>query len=129
MWGRKRPIAGERPVEQQDWPDAHAYLSQNVSPQAASFFTDLFFPQLVMVRGCMLRSLAYNPEFFEQWWVHFDGDTEGVESMINHLHLWEVFALEDGKEYPELDSVALRVAQTWKLNAEQLFPTALSQPG
>jgi hypothetical protein len=84
---------------------------------------------MVMVRGCMLRSLAYNPEFFEQWWVHFDGDTEGVESMINDLHLWEVFALEDGKEYPELDSVALRVAQTWKLNAEQQFPDRIVTTG
>lgn len=52
---------------------------------------DLFFPQFVEYRGCVLVPWNAEPSNVDRWLSECDGDVRAVESVLNHLHLWDLF--------------------------------------
>lgn len=102
--------------------DANAYLGEHLSVTTASLFTELLFPRMVLVRGCVILASRYEPENFERWWASTGGDHSAVERAINHIHLWDVFEPDNDFEERALEQLAGRVADTWSLQVQRLFP-------
>lgn len=107
---------------------AEVYVSQEVNLAAVVAMTDLLCPRFVDVEGAVLVERKYSPESFLEWKTRFEGDLRGVESMLNHEHVWDLFQfdseaeVEDGPSYAALEVVAERMAITWKAAAEAQFP-------
>lgn len=98
-----------------------AYISQNVSVAAAAVVTELFFPELVSVRGCVLLVSRYEPSNFEEWWDRAEGNCQSVECAMNHIHLWDLFESTGEAEEHALVALAHRFLA-------QLGGSSLSRP-
>lgn len=103
-------------------PDAYAYMAEHLGVTSAFFFARLLAPDLVLVRGCVIRRDRYSPANFEQWGSSEAGNTESIERALNHLHLWDVFEPEGKVEERALEVLAVRIARSWELHATQAFP-------
>jgi hypothetical protein len=102
--------------------DVGAYLGEHLSVTTASLFTELLFPHMVLVRNCVILASRYEPENFERWWASTGGDHNAVERALNHIHLWDIFEPNGDPEERALEELASRVAETWCLQAQRLFP-------
>lgn len=103
-------------------PDSLSYLSEHLTLTAAVLFADLMLPDLVEVRGCVLRRAAYDPAVFDEWWATEKGQVAAIERVINHLHLWDVFEPTDAGEEAALSWLAGRIAESWQRHGASLFP-------
>jgi hypothetical protein len=95
------------------------------SVQLAYSFASLFWPDFVEVDGALILKEHYSPENFEHWREHFKGDLTGVEKMINHVHLEDLFM--NGKGDYELDdrvwvTVMAVLEETWRASIKVRFP-------
>ena len=50
------------------------------------------------------------------------GDTQEIERVVNHLHIWDLFTPAGPIEEKALELLAQRVAQAWQVHAERQFP-------
>lgn len=71
------------------------YLSMRGGPTLALAFAELFWPRFVEIRGCVLLKERYEASNFETWWEKLSGHTHEIEAMINHIHLWDLFDLDE----------------------------------
>jgi len=51
-----------------------------------------------------------------------DGNTQEIERVVNHLHIWDLFTPTGSAEEKALELLAQRVAQAWQTHAERQFP-------
>lgn len=101
-WDRRTGGAGLMSFVGQEGTFAHSLATLWLCP-----------PSLIEVHGCVLLEELYEPNNFEHWWDQLAGDTQRVESIINHIHLRDVFNRE---QIPEeaLSQFTLRLAELWR---------------
>ena len=97
----------------------------NGSNRLAVAFGRLFWPEFIGVEGCVLLESRYSPENFRLWSDHFGGDCTGIESIINHLHLYDL-CLNDPNfaetKLPELEELARTLLKCWECALKEAFP-------
>lgn len=103
-------------------PDLLSYIQSEVSITSTILISELMFPDLVIVRDCLLLSMKYDSSNFEEWWEKTGGEPQSVEGVLNHVHMWDLFDPVDEIEERGLEALAHRIAQSWKLHAEHEFP-------
>ncbi len=85
------------------------FIGQTVSVARAVAVGNLIWPRFEEVRGCILLADRHAAVSVDQWWDQLDGDRSGIESVLNHLHLWDVFTtdddVDDGEAFRELASI------------------------
>lgn len=105
--------------------DTWSYLNLRADFDLAAAFAKLFWPDFVEVDGCVLLQREYSPEAFAEWMERFDGDRRAVESMLNHVHISDLF-LNSRKDvtYPgELyDFLAHALMLGWKQVLQDKYP-------
>lgn len=69
-------------------------------------------------------SERYEPANFCEWWRQLSGDVAAVESVVNHVHLYDVFDHSDN-ELPDevLEDLARVVAKCWKCALGDAYPS------
>lgn len=77
-------------------PHIWAYLSHHSTPGLAALFGKLFRPDFVEVEGCILLAENYRPGEYAAWAQQFDHDRGRIERMINHTHVYDLFATRAG---------------------------------
>jgi len=77
----------------------------------------------VEIRGCVLRSGAFTPETFEQWWSVTGGRRQAIERVINHLHIWDLDAQGDTPDDEPANAAAEAIATAWRARLAETFPT------
>jgi hypothetical protein len=97
-------------------------MSLKVGITGATIVSELFFPELIEVRGCILLASGYEQANFDEWWETTAGDHIAIERVINHLHLWDLFEPSGEPEERALEVMARRVAQAWRCHAVETFP-------
>lgn len=111
-WSR----AWEPPLTELDFVAAH------VSITSATLFTQIMFPDLLCVRGCLIVRRHYKPEFFEQWWEQSGGNLREVERNVNRMYLWHHFEPEGPEQEAAVAYLASKIALSWRLQATLAFP-------
>ena len=81
--------------ELQDWNegrgiDLSGYLQCLGNYELAIAFVHFFWPSFVEHDGCVLR-VAPDIKNYEDWKKSFAGDRSGIESMLNHVHIVDIF--------------------------------------
>lgn len=59
--------------------------------QLAADFSKLFWPDFVEVDGYVLLAEQFEEADVAQWRQQFGDDRKAVESMVNHVHLYDLF--------------------------------------
>ncbi len=100
------------------------YLSQQGGASLAVACSYLFWPSFIEVNGCVLLEERYEPENFHEWWERLSGNIPEVEDMINHVHLWDIFYLDED-ELPDgkLEELACVMAKCWECALSEALAT------
>lgn len=98
------------------------YRANRLSLTDAYATSDLFDPQLTEVDGFLVRSAVVGS--LENWRDHPELDRGGIESMANHVHVWEGFAEADldADAYRACEILAQRIADAWRGAAARSHP-------
>jgi hypothetical protein len=93
--------------------DVLRFLGDATDPEIALAVGHLLWPCFVEARGCVLRQDAYSLQNLERWWNELDGDVACIESVVNHLHLWDVFPNYDASAAGVVSELADLLVHTW----------------
>ncbi|MEN3538233.1 hypothetical protein AAH991_24195 [Microbispora sp. ZYX-F-249] len=102
--------------------DVRAFLLANVTVGEAAALSLLFWPEFVEYRDCVFLGALFDKRSVDTWFEELKGDRSAVENVVNHLHLWDVFAPRSESEYAILPEVASRVAAMWRAALRDAFP-------
>jgi len=82
------------------------FIGQTVSVARALAVGSLIWPQFEEARGCVLLAGRNAAASVDQWWDQLHGTPSRIESVLNHVHLWDVFPsdhdINDGGAFREL---------------------------
>jgi hypothetical protein len=101
------------------WRDIH----ERGDAQLALAFARLYWLAFVERRGCVLIEHRAVEEAISTWLEHSSGDTQQVEGMLNHVHLWDQLPADQS----ELDDEALMevgrtIVRCWHAALAEQFP-------
>lgn len=99
--------------------DFTGVLQHQVGVSNVMMSARLLWPPFVEERGCVLLPWVDADVGLDQWWEPLGGDVAQIESMVNHLHLWDLFP--DGA-HETLVVLGETLVQTWSAALEVQFP-------
>ncbi|MEU5642420.1 hypothetical protein [Streptomyces milbemycinicus] len=101
------------------------FLTQNCSVGMWLAFSHLVCPKFVEVQGCILWERKYDPENFQTWHRHLDGNIYKIETIINRLVVGDIVQCDDTPEdLRALSDIARAVADCWKATLARAFPSS-----
>ena len=101
-----------------------SFLDARADIELAVAFSKLFWPDFVEADGCIFLAERYDPQLVEQWQQQLRGDRAGIEKVVNHVHLYDLFNNSPGSTpdllfYQYLGQVLLTC---WSAALERAFP-------
>ena len=80
-------------------------------------------PEFVLIRDCVIRDRPGVREGFEHWWELHREEPWAIESVMNHVHLYDlVDESYDDTELGLLEQTAHRIANSWRAKLQHDFP-------
>ncbi|MEU0641775.1 hypothetical protein [Streptomyces umbrinus] len=98
------------------------FMSANVSVAEAAALADLYWPKLVEYRGRVFLGFKFDGKSIDDWYGRLAGDWRAVESVVNHVHLWDYFVITLESEYTALPELAETIAVIWRAAVQKAFP-------
>lgn len=98
------------------------FLPNEGGAELAIAFCALFWPDFIEVEGCIILREKYIPSSFETWWKQLDGDRTAVESVLNHVHLWDLFSGDENIPEGGLEYLGGVLRCCWECSLRQAFP-------
>lgn len=103
--------------------DLFSYIEDVVSPEDSLIFCKWLFPDFVVFEDSVILEMKFDEPAFRVWLDHFSGDKAGVERMLNHTHLYDVFSgcgsAVDEVVFEQLSNV---LAMSWRMVLKAQFP-------
>lgn len=72
--------------------DLSDYVSFNIHPEDALSVLALTNPAFVEVDGCVFLGNNFEADNHEKWRDQFEGDKYKLQLLINHVHIYDLFA-------------------------------------
>lgn len=118
-------------------PSSRDFLIANVSIGSLASVMELLWPRFLVQCDCVILEWAGNQDNTAQWHARLGGDCSAVEKVVNHVHLWDLFAPEDTEgaedsstlEEAFLASMLEVLAKTWITSANDQFPDRTFEVG
>ena len=98
------------------------FLMANVTVPEAAVISMLFWPDFVEFQGCVFLEFKFDEDGVGVWIDQLKGDLRAVESVVNQVHLWDMFAPTSPKEYAVLSQLAGRLVDMWRSALRRAFP-------
>lgn len=99
------------------------YVETRGSFELAVAFVNLFWPEFVERRGCIIRAVGFNEKNFEEWWATANGDRAIIERALNHLHVADIVPSDRAEvEDDVLRYLGQQISEMWRSRVAQLFP-------
>lgn len=103
--------------------DIFSYVSAVCNPEDSLLFCRLLFPDFFVRDGAVCLSAKYDSEIFSLWLSKYNGDVCAVEKIMNHTHLYDIFAgCSDDVDDVVFEQLAEVVALSWRLVLKDKFP-------
>lgn len=103
--------------------DPRTFLLSSVTVGEAAAMSLLFWPEFTEYRGCVFLTFLFDAQAIDNWFGEFKEDGRAVEAVVNHVHLWDVFAPKTEAEYALLSELGPRLGEMWKAALKLSFPT------
>jgi hypothetical protein len=102
-----------------DGKDVHVqgYMLANVRVADAVVLADFYWPRFVEYRGGVFLASRFRKQAVDDWFTRLEGDLRAVESVVNHIHLWDCFSPGTEAEYSALSRLAKGIAMMWECAA------------
>ncbi|WP_225935533.1 hypothetical protein [Pseudomonas muyukensis] len=103
--------------------DIFSYVEDVVSPEDSLIFCKWLFPDFVVFEDSVILAMKFDEAAFRIWLQHFSGDKAGVEKMLNHTHLYDVFS-GCGSSVGEVvfEQLSNVLAMSWRMVLKERFP-------
>lgn len=100
------------------------YLSVRGDFELAAAFTKLFWPDFKNVEDCILLAEQYEQETFQEWKQKLNGDRKQIESVINHVHIYDLFlnTKNENLDPAIYETIATAMMKCWKCALSEAFP-------
>ena len=96
---------------------------RSIDAESLAEITALFAPEFVEYRGGVFRADEFDRENVDTWFEQNQGDIPSVESVVNHVHLFDVVTDNYENDQPaDLWAIALRLADVWRAVLTTRFP-------
>lgn len=92
------------------------------SAEEALDFARQFAPRWVEHNGCVINEAAFEAESFAQWWDSCRGNAQAVETVLNHVHLWDLLPNTGKDDYGPLWELGEILVLTWTASLRRAFP-------
>lgn len=102
--------------------DPRTFILSTTTVAEAAATSLLFWPEFIEYRGCVFLRFVFDEGAIENWFSELNGDGRAVESVANHVHLWDVFAAKTDAENRVLAELASRLAKMWNAALRLAFP-------
>ncbi|MFI2661534.1 hypothetical protein [Micromonospora carbonacea] len=102
--------------------DPRSFLQSTASVGEAAAMSILFWPEFTEYRKGVFLGFLFERRGVDAWFDELKGDEVAVEGVVNHVHLWDVFAPKVEAEYAVLAELAPRIAAMWRAALESTFP-------
>ncbi|MGH7511174.1 MAG: hypothetical protein ACREMZ_17175 [Gemmatimonadales bacterium] len=102
--------------------DPRTFLLATVTVGEAAAMSTLFWPEFVEYRDGVFLKFLFERSGVDVWFDELKGDRSAVEGVVNHVHLWDVFAPRSEVEYAVLGDVVPRLAAMWRAALKVSFP-------
>lgn len=104
-----------------------SYVAENVEVHQAAAVLMVLWPKFAQIDGCYvwLRSNEEDKleESVQTWMKKCDNDRSTVESVVNHLHLWDMFDSNGDDEIESaLEWMASVLEKSWACSLKEQFP-------
>jgi len=99
-----------------------AYMANHLSTTNASIFLDIVVPQFLVRDDCVLVEFLTSDKSFVQWKELHNGDVSRIERSVNRLILWSWFDFDNEIEERAIESMAEKIAFSWRSCASAVFP-------
>jgi hypothetical protein len=102
-----------------------SYLNYNFDTNAAIAFSKLYFPDFVEYEDCIILSVLFNLETFNEWFEELNGNIKEVEKMCNLYEVKDFFHINRGDEIDEetLKIFANLLSTAWAISLNKLYPS------
>lgn len=90
--------------------------------EAVDELTELVWPDLIEVQGCVVRRRSYSPETFATWWDRYGAEPWRIEAVLNEVHLYDRVSEFEPADMARLEGVAERIAEAWASALARRFP-------
>lgn len=100
------------------------YLNGRADFSLAAAFSKLFYPEFIVVDGCVLLAEHYDPLNFQEWKNKLNGDGKRIESIINHVHVHDLFLrANDRTSDPSIyEVIGTTMKKCWRCALSEAFP-------
>lgn len=94
--------------------DSGVYISETIRPEDFLISSRLFFPDFVEVNDCVFLSGRYIESNYNDWMEKLQNKSS-VESMLNHVNMYDIFS---GSDQDISDSIFNQIATVLKFSWE-----------
>jgi len=102
--------------------DSYGYLSCMGNYELAIVFANYFWPTFIEHDGCIFCD-PVNVENYEQWKVETNDDKTAIESVINHVHILDIFPnVEQPPTQKQLVYLGRQLQEMWSAKLHLDFP-------
>lgn len=98
------------------------YIELRGNHELTAAMAQLFWPDFVVWRGCVLRKDAFHAESFDTWWQHTNGDTTTIERVINLVHVHDLHGDNSILDRDVYQYIGESLAAMWGARVRELFP-------
>ncbi|WFE50001.1 hypothetical protein [Micromonospora sp. WMMD1155] len=102
--------------------DIRSFLLLNETVPNAAVLAELFWPHFVEYRGGVFLAFLFEEKGVDMWLENLKGDVVSVESVLNHVHLWDFFSPKSKDEYAGLSKLTERIGTMWREALRVSFP-------
>lgn len=103
--------------------DLLEYASHNGSFDLLISFIEILYPDVIEYMDCIILKNNFDEVNFNEWMEKLDNNKSQVESLLNHLHLYDLFSMDnDENELLNIEYSALMIMKFWKFSLEERYP-------
>ncbi len=99
------------------------FLDRVVTARGVLVCSKLFWPDFVHYRGGVFVDFQFQPHLVDEW-MDSATSVQEVESVVNHLHMWDLF-ISTANDVSEmhLHQLAQVLSRSWSAAASEAFPS------
>lgn len=81
----------------------------------------IMWPEFVEYRDAVFLKMVFDRDAIDRWFDSL-GDRGAVESMVNHVHVWDIFAVRTEAEAAAARFLAGKICEMWSAAIKIRFP-------
>lgn len=99
------------------------YINFNIHPEDVLILGYLFFPKFIEFDGCVFFQDHFSEENYFSWKERLGNDRVAIEKVINHVHVYDVFANFTTKlEDSIFERIGRLLQLSWSIYLRREFP-------